>query len=184
MKINLNYTFFPWNVPLQWKLINLKLSHWTQWRRLGREEYSSQSFLTSALDGGEWSAWCPGCALAPGKEPPVPIVHEVGWSPEPVWTQRLEEKSFRLWRGSILDRPVVQPVARHYTDWATRFTKQKWHITYNIVLIKIYTFTRFKQECRKGNIFMYNRELLAKLALQSYICVSNKFTLWTLTCQK
>jgi hypothetical protein len=26
--------------------------------------------------------------------PPVPIVQEAGWDPEPVWTQRLEEKSF------------------------------------------------------------------------------------------
>jgi hypothetical protein len=31
---------------------------------------------------------------ARGKEPPVPIVQEAGWAPEPVWTQRLEEKSF------------------------------------------------------------------------------------------
>jgi hypothetical protein len=30
----------------------------------------------------------------PGKGPPVPIVQEAGWAPEPVWTQRLEEKSF------------------------------------------------------------------------------------------
>jgi hypothetical protein len=29
-------------------------------------------FFTSALDGGEWSASRP-AALAPGKEPPVPI---------------------------------------------------------------------------------------------------------------
>jgi hypothetical protein len=56
--------------------------------------YSSYSFLTSALDGGEWSALRPGRALAPGKGPPVPIVQEAGWAPEPVWTQRLEEKSF------------------------------------------------------------------------------------------
>jgi hypothetical protein len=33
-------------------------------------------------------------ALAPGKGPLVPIVQEAGWAPEPVWTQRLEEKSF------------------------------------------------------------------------------------------
>jgi hypothetical protein len=26
--------------------------------------------------------------------PPVPIVQEAGWAPEPVWTQRLEDKSF------------------------------------------------------------------------------------------
>jgi hypothetical protein len=47
-----------------------------------------------ALDGGEWSASRPGRALPPGKEPPVPIVQEAGWAPEPVWTQRIEEKPF------------------------------------------------------------------------------------------
>jgi hypothetical protein len=26
--------------------------------------------------------------------PPVAIVQEAGWAPEPVWTQRIEEKSF------------------------------------------------------------------------------------------
>jgi hypothetical protein len=36
--------------------------------------YSSYSFLTSALEGGEWSASRPGRALPPDKEPPVPIV--------------------------------------------------------------------------------------------------------------
>jgi hypothetical protein len=50
-------------------------------------------FLTLALEGGEWSATCPDRALPPGKEPPVPTVQEAGWAPEPVWTQRLEEKS-------------------------------------------------------------------------------------------
>jgi hypothetical protein len=78
--------------------------------------YSSYSFSTSALDGGEWSASRPGCALAPGKGPPVPIVQEAGWAPEPVWAQRLKEKSFRLCRESNLYRPVVQPIARHYID--------------------------------------------------------------------
>jgi hypothetical protein len=29
-----------------------------------------------------------------GKDPPVPNGQEAGWAPEPVWTQRLEEKSF------------------------------------------------------------------------------------------
>jgi hypothetical protein len=68
----------------------------TPWRRLGREEvYSlSYSFKTSALDGGEWSASRPGCALPPGKGTTVTIEQEAGWAPEPVWTQRLQEKSF------------------------------------------------------------------------------------------
>jgi hypothetical protein len=43
--------------------------------------------------GGEWSASRPGRPLTLGKEPPVPIGQEAGWGPEPVWMQRLEEKS-------------------------------------------------------------------------------------------
>jgi hypothetical protein len=75
--------------------------------------YSIYSFSTSAVDGGEWLAWRPSRALAPGKG--TPGVHCTGgW----VWTQRLEEKFVLLCRGSNLDRPDVQPVTRHYTDWA------------------------------------------------------------------
>jgi hypothetical protein len=83
---------------------------------LGHRRYSSYSFLTSAPEGGEWSASRPGRPLPPGKEPPVPIVQEAGWAPEPVWTQRLEERS----SASVGDRtPAVQSVVRHCTDWAT-----------------------------------------------------------------
>jgi hypothetical protein len=39
------------------------------------------------------------------------------------------EKGLRLCQGSNPDRPVVQPVARHYTDWATQLTERivTWH---------------------------------------------------------
>jgi hypothetical protein len=60
---------------------------------------------------GEWSASRPGRDL-----PPIPIGQEAGWAPGPVWTQRLEEKIFCLYRGSNLDSPVVQSVVRHYFD--------------------------------------------------------------------
>jgi hypothetical protein len=43
---------------------------------------------------GEWPASRPGRVLAPGKGPPVPIVQDAGWAPEPAWTQRLQEKPF------------------------------------------------------------------------------------------
>jgi hypothetical protein len=89
---------------------------------VGERRYSSYSFLTSALDGGEWSASRPGHTLAPGKGPPVPTVQEAEWAPEPVWTQRLEEQSSCLCRGSNLGHRVVQPIARHYTDWASQLT--------------------------------------------------------------
>jgi hypothetical protein len=36
----------------------------------------------------------PAVLYPPGKEPPVPIVQEAGWAPEPVWSQRIEEKFF------------------------------------------------------------------------------------------
>jgi hypothetical protein len=42
------------------------------------------SLLTSALEGGGWSAPRPG-RFIPGKVP-VPIVQEAGWTPGPVWT--------------------------------------------------------------------------------------------------
>jgi hypothetical protein len=70
-----------------------KQSRYTPRRRLRGEEYSSYSFLTSALDGGEWSVSCPGRALPRGKDPQYPLYGRLG-GPEPVWTKRLEEKSF------------------------------------------------------------------------------------------
>jgi hypothetical protein len=62
---------------------------------------------------GKCSASRPGHALPPGKELPVPIVQEAGWAPEPVWTQRIEEKSFLY---AAYRTPVVQYVIMHYTD--------------------------------------------------------------------
>jgi hypothetical protein len=70
-----------------------KLSRYKPWRRLGGGRKSSYSFLTSALDGGEWSASRHGRPLPPGKRPPVSIGQESEWAPEPVWTLGLEEKS-------------------------------------------------------------------------------------------
>jgi hypothetical protein len=55
-------------------------------------------------------------ALYPRERTPIPIGQEAGWAPELVWTQRLEETSSWLCRGSKLDHSVVQSVARHYTD--------------------------------------------------------------------
>jgi hypothetical protein len=72
-------------------------------------KYSSCSLLTSALDGVSGQRHAP-AALYPRERTPVPIGQEAGWAPEPVWTQRLEEKSF----VSAEDRtPVVQSVVRH-----------------------------------------------------------------------
>jgi hypothetical protein len=61
----------------------------------------------------------PRTRFTPGKGPPVPIGQVGGWSPEPIWTQRLEEKSTYLCQGSNFDRPVVQSIVRRNTDWDT-----------------------------------------------------------------
>jgi hypothetical protein len=45
--------------------------------------------------------------FTPGESILGTIVQEAGWAPEPVWTQRLEEKYFRLCQRSNLHRPVV-----------------------------------------------------------------------------
>jgi hypothetical protein len=45
----------------------------------------------------------PGRVLPLAIRPPVPIVQEAGRAPEPVWTQRLEEKSI----ASAGDRTLV-----------------------------------------------------------------------------
>jgi hypothetical protein len=45
----------------------------------GERRYSSYySFLTSALDGGEWSASRPGRGLPPGKNPRYPLDRRLG----------------------------------------------------------------------------------------------------------
>ena len=51
--------------------------------------------MTSALEGGEWSA------ARPGKDP-VPILQEDGWAPGPVWTGGKSHPH----RDSIPDRPA------------------------------------------------------------------------------
>jgi hypothetical protein len=60
----------------------------------GEKRYSSYSFTTSALDGVSGQHHAPAALYPRGKDPPVPIVQEAGWAPEPVWTQSVEEKSF------------------------------------------------------------------------------------------
>jgi hypothetical protein len=85
-------------------------------RAYGGVDVSIHIFLTSALLGGEWSASRPG-RFIPGKELPVPIVQEVGWTPGPVWTTWRSNNSWP-YRDSNLNLSVVQPVASRYTDCA------------------------------------------------------------------
>jgi hypothetical protein len=69
----------------------------------GGEEVYLLLFHDFGTRWGERSASRSGRALLPRKGPPVPIVQEAGWAPEPVWTQRLEKKSF----ASAADRTLI-----------------------------------------------------------------------------
>jgi len=63
--------------------------------------------MTEALEGGEWSAACPGCTLPPGKDP-VPIVQEAGCAPDrPARSQSLYRLSYlahdkQYWSDKIM----------------------------------------------------------------------------------
>jgi hypothetical protein len=67
---------------------------------LGGEEVQLLLIHDLGTRWGEWSASRPGRALHP-----VPIVQEAVWAPEPVWTQRIEEKSFAPAGDRNPDRP-------------------------------------------------------------------------------
>ena len=54
--------------------------------------------------------------FTPGKDP-VPIVQEVGWAPGPDWT------GAENLAPTGIQSLTVQPVASHYTQYATRPTK-------------------------------------------------------------
>jgi hypothetical protein len=132
----------------------------------GERRYSSYSFLTSALDGGEWSASRPGRALPPGKGLPVPIGQETGWAPEPVSTQRLEEKS----SASVRDRsPIVQSIIRHCTTSATAAPVRNMHhlitfqeFTLNNASADLFSHEKFGQPT---SCYIHGRELECKCVL-------------------
>jgi hypothetical protein len=60
----------------------------------GERRYCSYSFTTSALDGVNDQRHALAELYPREKEPRIPLAQEAGWAPEPIWTQRIEEKSF------------------------------------------------------------------------------------------
>jgi hypothetical protein len=89
-----------------------KLSHYTSWRHGTR-----WGWVVSVTSQPCLSPW----ERNPGTQ------CTGGWvSPRAVLDKKATgKKSFRLCRGLNLDRPVLQAVARHYTDWATRLTSSE-----------------------------------------------------------
>jgi hypothetical protein len=71
----------------------------------------------------------PGRALAPRKGPPPPGAYWTeGWvGPRASLNKEAIEKILCPCRGSNPDRPVVQPVVRHYTAWANPAHAERRH---------------------------------------------------------
>jgi hypothetical protein len=63
----------------------------------------------------------PAALLPQRKGPPVPIVQEAGWAPEPVWTQRLEEKSF----APAGDRSVNERITYYRKRWKDHINRME-----------------------------------------------------------
>jgi hypothetical protein len=107
-------------VAIPAEVSKVKQSLYTPWRRLGERRYSSYSFSTSALDGGEWSASRPGRAFTPGER--TPGTHCTGgWvSPRAGLDTEARGKILCPCQGSNPDRPVVQPVVRHLQNKCIR----------------------------------------------------------------
>jgi hypothetical protein len=95
-----------------------------QWGVLGKWRYSATHSLTSALDGGEWSASRPGSFTSREK---APDTHRIGGcvGPRAVLDAMLKRKIPSPCRESNPRTPIVLPVAQRYTDWAITNTKGK-----------------------------------------------------------
>jgi hypothetical protein len=99
----------------------------------GRGSITPYSFMTSALDGDEWSASRPSHALSPGKDPG----QEAGWVPELIWTQRLRGKTLCSCRGSNPGHPVCirtlywlrYPSSRLYSNWTIYKRSEAFTVT-------------------------------------------------------
>jgi hypothetical protein len=94
--------------------------------------YSSYSFTTLPLDVDERSASRPGRSLPPGKGTPVPIEQEAGWAPEPVWTQRLEEKSLASAEDQTYTDKCPYEMQEQMEDpvWYTGIYRPIWSTAY------------------------------------------------------
>jgi hypothetical protein len=93
--------------------------------------YSSIHFLTSALDGGEWSASRPGRFTPRERAPGTAWIG--GWvGPRAVLYAVVKRKIPSPRRESNPRTPIVQSVAQRYTDWAitalglTLYTRNFW----------------------------------------------------------
>jgi hypothetical protein len=68
-------------------------------------------FLTSALDGGEWSASCPG-HFTPGKEPQYPLDRRLVGPRERAEKNLLPLLGIKLWPSNLLQVPILTKLSQ------------------------------------------------------------------------
>jgi hypothetical protein len=115
-----------WGYRVEDKLyVGVKQSRFTPWRRLGGEDVQ----LLLILDLGTRWGWVVSVTPRPRfiTRERTPGTHCTGgWVGSRAGLDtEVTGKILCPCRGSNLDRPVVQSVARHYTDWATRRVREE-----------------------------------------------------------
>jgi hypothetical protein len=106
----------------------------------------------------------PGHALSLGKGPPVPIVQEAGWAPEPVWTQRLEEKSFRLCQRLNLDHPARSQTL-YWLSYLAQFSFIQFRSIQSVTLSSLVKTVGKVQHCKTKESYTWTwvwKSLLSK----------------------
>jgi hypothetical protein len=144
---------------------NVKLSLCFNWAPrhegvLGEWRYSYAHSLTSALDGGEWSASRPNRFTPRERAPGTYCIR--GWvGPRAVLDAVVKRKIPSPRRESNSRTPIVQPVAQRYTDWAITALIYKNAIINDKVStsISVY-FKKRRSELRKFSLIINNESLL------------------------
>jgi len=116
--------------------------------------------MTAALEGGEWSAACPGCTLPLGKTR-YPLYRRLGGP------QGRSGRTENLVPTGIWSR-TIQPVASCYTDLAPRPTL--WQYVFHKNVRAMYSLVL---SC----MALYNGEMYGRICggNASYCCCKNKF---------
>jgi hypothetical protein len=99
--------------------VKVKPSRYTPWRRMWGEEVQLLLILNLGTRWGWVESVTPRPRFPPGER--TPGTHWIGgWvGPRAGLDAEARRKILCSCRGSNLDRPIVQPIVRHYTAWAT-----------------------------------------------------------------